>query len=91
MLTACGDNCESHEICIQAYPYPYPECKGENVYLSIFLSLKFEEIDRSRLEESSAIRSCPAIAHVPTTRKSSHIITIFSVRMVTLAIISSQH
>ena len=50
VLTACGDNCEYHEICVQADPYP--ECKGKNVYLSMFFSLKFEEIDRSRLEDS---------------------------------------
>ena len=27
VLSACGDNCGSHETCIQADPYP--ECKGK--------------------------------------------------------------
>ena len=30
VLSACGDNCESHETCIQADPYP--ECKGSIKY-----------------------------------------------------------
>ena len=30
VLTACGDNCESHEMCIQADRYP--ECEGSIQY-----------------------------------------------------------
>ena len=26
VLTSCGDNCESHEMCMQEDPYP--DCKG---------------------------------------------------------------
>ena len=34
VLTSCGDNCESHETCIQADPYP--ECKGMCIYSQSF-------------------------------------------------------